>query len=620
MGKRKGDSESIEVSASQKKKKIISETSKPTVTSFKEPKLEDPDDSGVSADHEDNLAPQQYETRRKSFEKTGNKQSIGKKPDWMKFKEKKKVLKVERKKKKSLFELGVRSKELWEELRRKTCLKEKRNELIKELHSLLKGNYAKAVFSHDVGRVVQWLLKTGQKEVRDDISMELKGQLVEMSQSKYGCFCVKQLLKRGSKEVKNTVITSYMGNVVKLMSHRVSSPIISMIYATYANSIQKCHMRQEFYCDIYRVIKNDDVKSLKLALQSSSDMKDAILNTTKSNLLKAINKELVESQLVNTVLAEYILLCSESDRSEIISAINSFLPLLTRTKEGAKVGMMCLWHGTPKDRKAVIKSLKGFVSKIAVCEHGYLVLLSIFDSVDDTVLVKKALISELLDDVLNIAKDKYGRRVILYLVAPRDPSYFHPDVVEILKSGDNNTYSKKAADVRRAELLNAVLEPFLESIAKDISQWFSDNSLGMVALAILKAGKGPKLKDAFKFLALHVCKEREIKEKEEAVAILEDPGLHLILKKLILYDKVRHEQNSDEVLFSEIFLSCLDNNSLLRILSSNRGCFILVTLFEIMIPKIKNMLQERLNEKIISMKIAKLKSAGSEVLKKKLKE
>jgi hypothetical protein len=34
-----------------------------------------------------------------------------------------------------------------------------------------------------------------------------------------------------------------------------------------------------------------------------------------------------------------------------------------------------VWHGTAKDRKAIVKSFKTFVTKIATEEYGHLVLL-----------------------------------------------------------------------------------------------------------------------------------------------------------------------------------------------------------------------------------------------------
>lgn len=46
-----------------------------------------------------------------------------------------------------------------------------------------------------------------------------------------------------------------------------------------------------------------------------------------------------------------------------------------------------------QDRKVIVKSLKGLVTKVCQEENGHLLMLGIFDSVDDTVLVKKVLLS-----------------------------------------------------------------------------------------------------------------------------------------------------------------------------------------------------------------------------------
>lgn len=38
----------------------------------------------------------------------------------------------------------------------------------------------------------------------------------------------------------------------------------------------------------------------------------------------------------------------------------------------------------------------------------------------------------------DLAVDQYGRKVLLYLLAPRDPIHFHPDIVKVLQDGDDN--------------------------------------------------------------------------------------------------------------------------------------------------------------------------------------
>ena len=101
--------------------------------------------------------------------------------------------------------------------------------------------------------------------------------------------------------------------------------------------------------------------------------------------------------------------------------------------------------------------------KDVACEPtGYLALLAAFDCVDDTVLLKKVrllisncmcsceknylkflsalqvVLQELFSSLLEVARHSTGRKVLLYLLAPRDPHYFNNDVVRLLSPGDEN--------------------------------------------------------------------------------------------------------------------------------------------------------------------------------------
>jgi pumilio family protein 6 len=65
---------------------------------------------------------------------------------------------------------------------------------------------------------------------------------------------------------------------------------------------------------------------------------------------------------------------------------------MIHSRDGARVAIYCLWYGTNKDRKLLIKSFKSFIVKIAKEEQGYPVLWTIFDIVDDTKLVSKMIL------------------------------------------------------------------------------------------------------------------------------------------------------------------------------------------------------------------------------------
>ena len=42
-----------------------------------------------------------------------------------------------------------------------------------------------------------------------------------------------------------------------------------------------------------------------------------------------------------------------------------------------------------------------------------------------------------LDEVIN---NKYGKKVLLYLLSPRDPAHLLPEITKVLEKGDGNTH------------------------------------------------------------------------------------------------------------------------------------------------------------------------------------
>lgn len=197
------------------------------------------------------------------------------------------------------------------------------------------------------------------------------------------------------------------------------------------------------------------------------------------------------------------------------------------TRDGSQVAVQAVAYGSPKvrvsgftrhvltlfttqERKAVIKSIKGLVAEIAKEEHGHLLLLSILDVTDDTVLVTKAVLNvravhsiqhltlskqELLklpeQELLAIINHRTARLLLLHVLAPRDGKYFTPDTLRILTpvtvvdpatgeaqptryalqsedyQPDQTTISKKDPETRKKQLLEGVLPPLLKFFASN---------------------------------------------------------------------------------------------------------------------------------------------------------
>lgn len=96
--------------------------------------------------------------------------------------------------------------------------------------------------------------------------------------------------------------------------------------------------------------------------------------------------------LIHRVFSEYFQNCEKAQRAEMIELLSEHLVHMVHTRDGSFVAMQCIWFGTAKDRKKIIKSMKTFVTKTAIEEHGHMVILAIFDAVDDTKLVSKGIL------------------------------------------------------------------------------------------------------------------------------------------------------------------------------------------------------------------------------------
>lgn len=69
--------------------------------------------------------------------------------------------------------------------------------------------------------------------------------------------------------------------------------------------------------------------------------------------------------------------------------LQEHLPLIVHTRDGAKAAVYTVWCSSAKGRKTIMKKLKPYLDTLIKEEYGHLVLLAMFDSVDDTKLLAK---------------------------------------------------------------------------------------------------------------------------------------------------------------------------------------------------------------------------------------
>jgi pumilio family protein 6 len=399
--------------------------------------------------------------------KRGIKRKISSSDVKRELKERQKLRRKERKLARPNAETVFEAKKIWEEMRIKKIDSEKRTTLINKLMNLIKGKIYEIVFKNDASRVVQCAFRYGNLEQKEIIFNELKDHIIPLAKNEYGHWLLIKMLMYGNKEQRNYIIKKCYGLVRKLHSHRNAAEVLEYIYTDIANAQQKAALVEEFYSPEFSLFKVDEKRTLNDILKMSPEKKDEITKFMGDYFRKFIDRggPALSYNITHVPLLQYLQYASDKERREMAVLLEKSLPLILHTKEGSRIAVYCVNYGNAKNRKAIIKSFKGLVPRICKEEFGHVVLLRIFDVVDDTVIVNKIILSEIKANLLDLIQDKYGRLVILFLLTPKNKRYFPPSTLELLQplmissETDPNTLvsiSKKDPEIRRLELLNYI--------------------------------------------------------------------------------------------------------------------------------------------------------------------
>ncbi|XP_064163625.1 pumilio homolog 3 [Anguilla rostrata] len=521
---------------------------------------------------------------KRKFPQGKEKQKEGpeaKKPKWDEFKQQKKELKQNRQQneRKESYQIVSRAKQVWEAVRRKDCDKAKRVKLMKELQELVHGKVKAIAFAHDSTRVLQCFIQFGDDKQRQEVFDELKDHFVELSKSKYARNIVKKFLMYGSKQQVGEVMKAFKGQVRQMLRHSEASSVVEYAYNDKAILPQRLMLTEELYGNTFQVCKSTVCPTLDKVLESNPEKQNSIMEEMKQILTPMAQKEaVIKHSLVHKVFLDFFLFALPKQRSEMIESIREAVVYMAHTHDGARVAMHCLWHGTPKDRKVIIKTMKTYMVKFAMGEYVHLVLLAAFDCIDDTKLVKQAVISEIVASLSDVISNKYGKKVILYLLSPRDPAHLLPEIIQVLQKGDGNAHSKKDVVVRRRELLEAVSPPLLQHLCDNARSMAMDKASSVVVSDILGAATGD-LRPAMQAVADLATEEFAPGGAEGQLHMAEHPAGHLVLKWLIEQDAKMEEAQREER-FSRVLLEQVGLDKLKTWASVNRGAIVLCSLLQ----------------------------------------
>ncbi|XP_026194925.1 pumilio homolog 3 [Anabas testudineus] len=518
--------------------------------------------------------PVSKKTKKGEFKKELTKEELKKNRQQRKKELKKSRQQAERK---DMFQIICQAKKVWGDLRRKNCNDDLKKKLMKDLHDLVRGKIKQMAFAHDSVRVLQCFIQFGNHEQRQEVFDELKDDMISLCKSQYGRHVVKKLLMYGNKELVGAVIQTFKGHVRTMLRHAAASSIIEYAYNDKAVLAQRLLLTEELYGNTFTVCKSSVCNTIEKVAEANPDKLSNIIDEMKQILTPMAQKEqVIKHSLVHKVFLDFFLFAHDKQRTEMIESIREAVVYMAHTHDGARVAMHCLWHGTAKDRKVIIKTMKTYMVKFATGEFGHLVLLAIFDSVDDTKLVKQAVLSEILSSLDEVISNKYGKKVLLYLLSPRDPAHLLPEIIKVLEQGDGNAHSKKDTAVRRKELLEVVSPLLLEYLRDNAATMVMDKATSVTISDILASACG-NLQPAMTAVAQLADQELVPGGTNGQLHMAEHPAGHLVLKWLIEQDMTLAEAGKEER-FGRILVDTVGTEKLKSWAKVNRGAMVLCSL------------------------------------------
>jgi len=540
------------------------------------------------------------------------------------------------------------AKSIWNKLRLKTNTKDDTRKLADRLMGLIEGKISEIALQHDASRVVQAAIQFGTMDQRKIVLKELcaaNGSLPEISKIQYAQFCCLKLIKycHRDAECTKTIVRAFKGHIPKLAVHGIASKVVESLFVTLPTKAT-VPLKQEFYGPHFSLFAASVPTDGPISPTLMSNLKDASENQKKSAIAfvkdivsKSIQKSFFGYSYFQDLFYEYAEVADGSDIRALIPGVADHAIHMLSTRSGAKAVATCASYGTPKDRKRLLKSLKGYTRSSLLHRDAYLALLRIVQVTDDTVSVNKSILNEILtkpppasndesnasakdeSPLLELALDENASKLFLFFLPSDDKvrmKYFDPLECEVLnkiatirENGKDVPTSRKDADIRQRELLGHLKAGLIELCSAHADELMRSVPGSRVLKEVYAAFSSEQVVSA----CVDACVATLDATDDAATSLFEDRVGHIVIKNMIGMDAEKSaatDTNSNEKDGSNFSQKLFERTSdrLMDVAASNRGAFVLTGLCKVK-PLRKDVISKLQSSKKKLQKLSKGKSA-----------
>jgi pumilio family protein 6 len=229
-----------------------------------------------------------------------------------------------------------------------------------------------------------------------------------------------------------------------------------------------------------------------------------VLSALNENLTTIFNnpdKGAITHAIVHRALWEYLGALEalpeeekEKMRRDMFETCQEVLAEMVHTKDGSRVVREFLAYGTAKDRKQILKVVKPHIERMCLDDEAQNVLFTALDVTDDTKLLAKSVVAEIVNSAPKLYTSVQGRRALLYLISPRSRRHFTPAQIASLAETDEirSRTSKKSTESREAEIRKSASEGLIAWIKDNGRTLIRDPGASLVVTDVILCAEGDK--------------------------------------------------------------------------------------------------------------------------------
>jgi pumilio homology domain family member 6 len=439
----------------------------------------------------------------------------------------------------------------WNELRERRTAPQKKILLVAEIYGKMKGRVAELALRHDTSRAVQGCIKFGDPKQREAICKELFGHCLEFSKAKHGHQLVEKMLLYGTTPVRMQVAKEFKGHVARLMTHNLGALVFNAGYTKAWNQAVCWDLFQELYGPEYVHFKaelgSDDKSSKSLQtgkglgalLAARPDKRKTVLDSLFFALSRQCDKGLLSLPVAQKLLCEYLQHAPAEQIVGMVALVKEQLLAFVASREGARAAVLCFQLGTAKERKAILKSLKGHFLDMSCHVYGHLVVVAALESTDDTKTSGSAVFSEISSHLPYLACHRHGKRVLLALLAPKSSRYFSAYDLEVLTAPLLPTYIVRRKDAASGSAVGGKGGEEEEEGASSSKKGKKGVALGAEEEAIEAAAVAAATSAAFIPRSLPAPPSADLLNDKEAMELIKTSKKDDTIRRLELLSQIR---------------------------------------------------------------------------------